>query len=102
VLHVVSTFGRCTAIFVETNIAASLPDLWSRTQDPTLHQRWDLRFTGISYHATPSNGEAQGFDYETRLGLGITVRGQGETLAERDRPDGTRLSALRFWSDSRL
>lgn len=90
------------AIFVETDIAVSLSDLWSRTQDPTLHQRWDLRFTGIAYWATPVAGQPQIFDYETRLGFGIAVRGQGETLAERDRADGTRLSALRFWSDSRI
>jgi hypothetical protein len=90
------------AIFVETDIAGSLSDLWPRTQDPALHQRWDLRFTRIAYGATPSSGQPQIFDYETRLGFGIAVRGQGETLAERDRADGTHLSALRFWSDSRL
>jgi hypothetical protein len=90
------------AIFVETDIAGSLSDLWSRTQDPALHQRWDLRFTRIADHPMPTAREAQVFDYETRLGFGIAVRGQGETVAQRDRPDGTRLSALRFWSDSRL
>lgn len=101
-LLVTSTFRNRGAIFVETDIAASLADLWSRTQDPALHQRWDLRFTGIAYHPAPSDGQPQGFDYETRLGFGVAVRGQGETLAERDRVDGTRVSALRFWSDSRL
>jgi len=90
------------AIFVETDIAAPLAELWSRTQDPALHERWDLRFTGIAYDAPPSAGQPQAFDYETRLGFGIAVRGQGETLAERNRPDGTGLSALRFWSASRL
>jgi hypothetical protein len=90
------------AIFVETDIAAPLAELWSRTQDPALHQRWDLRFTGISYDAPPAAGQPQRFDYETRLAFGVAVRGQGETLAERDRADGTRLSALRFWSASRL
>lgn len=90
------------AIFVETDMAASFAELWSRTQDPALHQRWDLRFSGIAYDAPPAAGQPQRFDYETRLGFGLAVRGKGETLAERDRPDGTRLSALRFWSDSRL
>jgi hypothetical protein len=90
------------AIFVETDIAAPLAELWARTQDPALHQRWDLRFTGIAYDAPPAAGQPQRFDYETRLGFGVAVRGQGETLAERDRADGTRLSALRFWSDSHV
>jgi hypothetical protein len=37
------------AIFVETDMAVALDALWSRTQDPALHQRWDLRFTDIAY-----------------------------------------------------
>ena len=101
-LHVISTFMRREPIFVEADIAAPLSDLWARTQDPALHERWDIRFTAISYRAAPSAGQPQRFDYETRLGFGILVRGQGETLAERDPADGTRLSALRFWSDSRM
>jgi hypothetical protein len=102
VLHVVSTFTRRQQIFVEADVCASLADLWSRTQDPALHQRWDLRFTRIAYRKTPPAGHVQSFDYETRLGFGIAVRGQGETLAQRDRADGSRVSALRFWSDSRI
>src|SRR6478672_4885349 len=83
-------------------MAAELDELWSRTQDPSLHQRWDLRFTEIAYAAPPVAGDPQQFTYGTRLGFGIAIRGGGETLAERDRADGGRVSALRFWSASRL
>src|SRR6185369_7146273 len=83
-------------------MAADLEGLWSRTQDPALHQRWDLRFTEIAYAAPPRAGAPQRFAYGTRLGFGLAIRGEGETLAERTRPDGSRVSALRFWSADRL
>jgi hypothetical protein len=90
------------AIFVETDMAAELDELWSRTQDPALHRRWDLRFTDIAYAAAPAAGEPQQFLYGTRLGFGLAIRGGGETIAAREQADGGRVSALRFWSASRL
>ncbi|MBA2717752.1 MAG: DoxX-like family protein [Chloroflexi bacterium] len=90
------------AIFVETDLACGPDDLWQRAADPVQHERWDLRFTGIAYAAPPAAGDPQRFDYTTRLAFGIAIRGQGETIAERDRPDGSRVSALRFWSGDRL
>jgi hypothetical protein len=89
------------AIFVETDLACGLDDVWERTQDPAQHERWDLRFTGIAYAEPPGADEPQRFDYTTRLGFGIAIRGGGETIAERERPDGGRVSALRFWSADR-
>lgn len=90
------------AIFVETDMTAGLDELWARTQDPALHQRWDLRFTDIAYAGAPEQGEPQRFSYATRLGFGLAIRGGGETIAERSRADGGRVSALRFWSASPL
>jgi DoxX-like family len=90
------------AIFVETDMAARLDELWSRTQDPALRRRWDLRFTDIAYAAPPAAGEPQQFAYGTRLGFGLAIRGEGETIAERARTDGGRVCVLRFWSASRL
>jgi hypothetical protein len=90
------------AIFVETDLACGPGALWGRTQDPADHERWDLRFTGIEYAEPPAPGEPQRFAYTTRLGFGLAIRGGGETIAERDRPDGSRVSALRFWSSDRL
>lgn len=72
--------------------------LWAYTQDPDLHERWDLRFTSIDYQPPPDPGQPQRFTYTTRLGFGISVVGEGETVGERVRADGGHTSALRFWS----
>jgi hypothetical protein len=45
------------------------------------------------------DGEPQRFTYATTLGPGFTVAGTGESLGDRDRPDGTRWSGLKFWAD---
>ena len=85
-------------IYVEIAIQAPLEELWRLTQSPDLHQRWDLRFTRIAYLPRPDAREPQRFRYETRIGFGLGVSGEGETAGERDLADGTRSSALRFWS----
>jgi len=72
--------------------------LWDATQDPSLHQRWDVRFGEIRYDPLVE-GEPQRFTYATTLGPGFTVAGTGESLGDRDRPDGTRWSGLKFWAD---
>lgn len=87
------------AIYVEVRIHSDLEDLWRHTQEPELHQRWDLRFTRIEYlDRTDTNGP-QEFLYSTNIGFGVTVSGVGTTVGERHRADGTATSALRFWSD---
>lgn len=86
-------------IYVEIAIRAPLDELWRRTQSPDLHQRWDLRFTRIDYLPRPDPAQPQRFLYETRIGFGLGVSGEGESVGERDLPDGTRTSALRFWSE---
>ncbi|ULR53434.1 hypothetical protein [Streptomyces deccanensis] len=84
-------------LYIETRVRADLEEVWARTQDPALHQRWDLRFTEIDYlpHA---EGEPQRFRYATRVLPGLTVAGTGVSAGEKERPDGTRTSALRFAS----
>ncbi|NEB06050.1 hypothetical protein [Streptomyces sp. SID13726] len=84
-------------LYIETRIRADLEDLWNRTQDPSQHQRWDLRFTRITY-LPRAEGEPQRFRYATRVLPGLTVAGTGVSAGERERPDGTRTSALRFSS----
>ena len=41
------------AIYVESLIRGPLERLWRLTQEPGLHQRWDLRFTSIEYLPRP-------------------------------------------------
>jgi len=77
-------------IYVETRIGADLEEVWRLTQDPALHQRWDLRFSRIEYLPRPILTEPQRFLYETRIGFGLSIRGTGESVGER--------SALKFAS----
>ena len=88
-------------IYVEILIKTSLEELWRRTQEPSLHRRWDLRFTRIEYLPRPHWSEPQRFLYATRIGLGLEIRGEGESVGTKDAADGSRVSALRFWSHDR-
>lgn len=85
-------------IYVEIRIRCPMDDLWRLTQTPELHRRWDLRFTDIRYLDRPDETEPQRFLYETRIGLGLAVRGEGETVGTWEK-DGARSSALKFGSD---
>lgn len=89
-----------SGIYVETLVAARLDEVWRLTQTPQLHQRWDLRFSTISY-LPRADGEAQRFLYLTRIGFGLAIAGEGETAGTMDSASA-RTSALRFWSDSPL
>jgi DoxX-like family len=86
-------------IYVETVIRTSVERLWERTQVPALHQRWDLRFTEIRYLPRPDESQPQRFGYETRIGFGLRIAGEGETVGTREDAAGMRTSALTFWSD---
>jgi uncharacterized membrane protein YphA (DoxX/SURF4 family) len=90
------------AIYVEILIRAPMQALWAHTQTPELHQRWDLRFSRIEYLPRESETEPQRFRYATRIGFGLDVVGEGESLGARDLASGSRSSALKFSSaDSR-
>ncbi|MGW5634526.1 hypothetical protein [Streptomyces sp. NPDC003832] len=88
--------GR-TDLYVEARIRADLDAVWSHTQEPSAHQRWDLRFTEIS-NLPRAEGEPQRFRYATRVLPFLTLAGTGVSAGEKERPDGTRTSALRFAS----
>jgi len=85
------------SIYVEIPIRASMGELWEKTQNPQLHQRWDLRFTQIEYLPRQGN-EPHRFLYRTRVGFGLRIDGQGESVGERDGEGGARTSSLKFWS----
>jgi len=84
-------------LYIETHIRADLDDLWERTQEPARHQRWDLRIREIDY-LPRAEGEPRRFRYAARVLPFLTVAGTGVAAGERERPDGTRTSALRFTS----
>jgi uncharacterized membrane protein YphA (DoxX/SURF4 family) len=66
---------------------------------PDLHRRWDLRFTDIKYLPRPDMTQPQRFLYATRIGFGLWIQGEGETIGTRTDPHEQRTSALKFWSN---
>jgi uncharacterized membrane protein len=84
-------------IYVEILIRCSLDEIWDKTQEPKLHQRWDLRFSEIDY-LTREPGQPQKFLYATRIGGALRILGAGESTGEHDDVSGQRTSALKFWS----
>lgn len=92
---------RSCPIYVEASIAAPVETIWQHTQEPQVHQRWDVRFTEIDYLPVEEDAP-QRFTYVTTVAPGLRVGGCGETLGERHRPDGTAYSGLTFWSNNPL
>ena len=86
------------SIYVEILVRAPMDELWKHTQTPELHERWDLRFSRIQYLPKSQETEPQRFLYSTRIGFGYEVSGEGESVGQRDMTDGSRSSALKFWS----
>lgn len=93
---------RQPGIYVEILIHASMERVWQLTQEPDVHQRWDLRFSRIEYLPRPNPDEPQRFLYETRIGFGLSIRGTGESVATRTAADGSATSSLRFASDDAI
>jgi len=89
---------HASSLYVRIDMKTSMERLWELTQTPDLHQRWDLRFTNIQYLPRPDLNQPQRFEYATRIGFGLCIRGKGETAGSNEK-DGQRSSALRFWSD---
>ncbi len=93
---------RQPGIYVEILIHAPMERVWQLTQEPDVHQRWDLRFSSIEYLPRPNPDEPQRFLYETRIGFGLAIRGTGESIATRTAADGSATSSLRFGSDDAI
>jgi len=89
-------------IYVEILVRAPMDALWSHTQTPALHARWDLRFSRIEYLPRNDEAQPQRFQYSTGIGFGLEVSGEGETVRRRDSTDGSSTSALKFGSDEPL
>ena len=90
------------SIYVEILVRAPMDALWAHTQTAELHEKWDLRFSRIDYMPKAQETESQQFRYTTRIGFGLEVSGEGETVGQRNLTDGSRSSALRFGSSAPL
>ena len=86
------------SIYVAILVHADIDDIWRYTQTPQLHEQWDLRFTTISYLPRPDETQPQRFLYSTRIGFGLKIEGEGESIGNQTGPNGQRTSALKFWS----
>lgn len=84
-------------IYVETRVHADADALWHATQDLDSHVRWDLRFTSIQLVGEDADGRRV-FAYQLRTPV-ATITGDGTTVGERRRADGTGTSALVFSAD---
>lgn len=87
-------------IYVETKLNKPLEDVWEYTQNPKLHERWDLRFSSISY--LPKEGDTQPFLYKTNIGLGLSIAGEGRSKGSKELKDGSRVSSLQFGTEEKL
>ena len=86
------------SIYVEVLVRAPMDALWAHTQTPALHEQWDLRFSRIEYLPQSRDSDPQRFRYTTRIGCGLEVSGEGETVGHRRLGDGSASSALKFAS----
>lgn len=89
---------RQSGIYVEIHISDTIDRVWQLTQQPDLHERWDLRFTRITYLPRATPADPQLFLYETRIGFGLAIKGTGESIGQRSNNDDT-TSSLKFASD---
>ncbi|TYS67943.1 hypothetical protein FZC76_14410 [Sutcliffiella horikoshii] len=89
-------------IYVEIPIESSIDDIWEKTQDPKLHEQWDLRFSSITYLPKESEDSPQSFLYETKIGGGLKVAGWGKSIGTHDKKDGSKTSSLHFGTDQKI
>jgi hypothetical protein len=86
---------------VETTIHAPIEKVWEHTQNPKLHEQWDLRFSTISLNE-PQNEQPQSFLYEKHLGFGLSVTGTGAYRTRMMDERNERASSLNFKSSHPL
>lgn len=89
-------------LYIETKIKCDFKTLWTNTQEPSIHQQWDLRFTEIEYFPKNDPTDPQKFLYSTKVGFGIKVDGIGESVATKTKDNGESTSVLKFSSDSKI
>ncbi|GAB6615008.1 MULTISPECIES: DoxX-like family protein [Bacillus] len=88
-------------IYVSAEMNTTMEKLWEYTQEPNIHTEWDARFTEISY-LEKEEGESQKFLYKTKIGFGLEIAGEGESIGEIKKETGERISSLKFWTDNQL
>lgn len=85
-------------IYVEIPIEADIEQVWNASQNPELHEQWDLRFSSITY-LPKEDGQPQQFTYSRTVGPLLKVEGWGKSIGTHHKDDGTRSSSLHFGTD---
>jgi len=83
-------------IYVEIEINSSIDKAWEYTQQPQLHEQWDLRFTSITYNKKRHEDDPQTFTYTTKVMPGVVVSGWGESKGTHEKKSGVKTSSLHF------
>ena len=83
-------------IYVEIDIHTSIDRAWDYTQQPQIHQQWDLRFSSITYNEKLSEEDPQTFTYTTNVIPGVVVSGWGESKGTHEKKSGVKTSSLHF------
>ncbi|AQQ54787.1 DoxX-like family protein [Planococcus lenghuensis] len=86
-------------IYVEIDVQAEIEKVWSYTQQPQLHEQWDLRFSSIIYNDKLPGESVQTFTYATKVMPGVRVSGWGKSKGTHEKESGEKTSALHFGTD---
>lgn len=90
------------AIYVEIPIKGSIDEVWEKSQNPILHEQWDLRFSSITYLPKKTEHDPQSFHYETKIGFGLKVSGWGRSIGTHNKGDGSKISSLHFGTPQKI
>ena len=88
-------------IYVETSISSDMEKVWEASQNPELHEQWDLRFSSITY-LPKKEDEPQLFKYKTNIGFGFSIAGWGKSVGTFHAKDNSRTSSLHFGTDQKI
>lgn len=83
-------------IYVEIEVRDDIDKIWEYSQNPKLHEQWDLRFSSITYNAKKPGEDMQRFMYTTKVMPGIQVAGWGQSKGTHEKASGEKTSALHF------
>lgn len=90
------------SIYVEIEIEDTIEKVWEYSQDPKLHEQWDLRFTSITYNDKLADDDVQTFTYSTKLMPGVQVTGWGESKGTHEKASGEKTSSLHFGTEQMI
>lgn len=90
------------SIYVEIEVEDIIEKVWKYSQDPKLHEQWDLRFTSITYNDKLPDDDVQTFTYSTKLIPGVQVTGWGESKGTHEKASGEKTSSLHFGTEQMI